>query len=1654
MSKKSACSFKSSFLSTKSFFVRKGFIDAYQNIKDINGFRKANKYWSERAQAKYGTEGTIFNEQRKSYPSGEVYFQASPNMEVFAKIDEIRGTSPKEEQLSLSLNQISSTENSGPIESLDRKITSFLNRLGIKVNSVKDLKVKDTNGAEVDAIAVAKLMQKVINVAEGKAKADTLGEEAAHFLVELLGDHPLVTAMLKDISNYEIYEQVLSEYVGIEGYDDLTLRKEAVGKMIAKILVAKETGEKFPQKQLSWFDAFIGYIKNLFKRISSAEIREAISPFEVAANKILESDISGLSFDNYSKNTPIQMYELSDGQKASRDALLKRLSEKVLTYNNKTKAYYRSVDGRRVTRRVHDYIKEFNRKLFNRPDRLDERALRSANAGVVIHKVMEITFNKRWNNESLSYNDIIDEAIFQLKEIPEFANKPDEFFKGIMKQAHFRSAVVKTVDGVIQQIKDAEKRIAKVNGIKESDLDPQVFTEVMLYDTANDLAGTVDLLVVHSNGAVSKFDWKSMIYEMVGKQTVNAPAWYKRANWNQQLAIYDNILSAAYGVTDFAMSRIIPINIQFAKDNTVYSMSSAYTQANNPHLSIVPTSTERTDNELVNKKINDLATKLNDLATVYKDAKDKVAKGRLLEKINRISETLKRLQVSQDFGYVYEELKKINKYIKDREQELEYTNAPDNTEKNPNYLDLGVLNDLSEYVELFRGFSVVALEHLETVKDTMSETEYKDKQLQYALISNEIDVASHAISTKSVEQLVERTGIDFTKPTKKPGFLARWFSPLSHFEHPVLKALSKIVTKAFEDTRFSIQDLAKTAGEKSKALKEWANANGMSELDAYKKLYNSETGKLHYRYGKKFYEDLSKAREKKDVKWLLKYAEIKATTVDEHTKYEYTGNAKDRFLKAREWEENNLKKRLIGNDKEVERRMKAWDKKHDVSKSYDALFDKGNEFVELNFTTTDYNTDEWNYIQENAPLKDFYDFFTNTMMSLNKLVEVRIDRNFVPNINQSMIDKIMQSGLTGLGDLGSTFLQSMQLQQDDIYRGALENSNSEKVIPLAYYHEQREPLSSSEKEEVKSKLLAIRDKDGNQMFVDGTEEFTEELNYAITQAEYAKARKNKSVDLSKTLVLFADSVYMHSALSDSEGAIKSLRAVITDRGQKSLAVDKKGRPKLDAFTHDYAITMGISEGEIEVFDRFVDMYFYGIKGGQGDFVFEAFGREWSTKKLYQQFMKYIAVRQMGLSPLPAFSNIVGGKMNIMMLGAEGLYFTNKQFKKSQKRFINRDPKTIAALNWLQPFSHDISNELARKLSANKMSQALTVDNMFVWYRQGDNMMSSDVGLSMMENYGVDPSDGIAKPLEYLKDKSVKPLIEVATINEDGSFSVPGLSAEGYTHFRKSVMLVVNKAIGSMSEEDKNLAQSNLLIATVMMFKNWIPGLGRTRFSKFGKNSVDVFDVGRFNVLMGEFTDKGVAPKLKAFTELLLEVTLCGFNSTKVNEAVSRKFYQRYLTEKRMTESELSFEQFRDLRIKKLRGMGMELRVYLAFLLLVLGAKAMLPPDKDDPLRKPAVLAFRMVNRSLLEVSFFLDPRTINQVGGNAIPPIRLLNDTYSMLKGTYGLIEHSITGEKIKKSQKTLQWGYKSVTFIPGVKAFYDVMDIYDKYNPNSSFKY
>jgi hypothetical protein len=1649
MSKKTACEFKSSFLSTKSFFVKRGAIDVYQNILDLNLFRKLNRLWSDKATEKYQTSETLFSEIKKSSANGKVYHQASPNMDVFNAIDAKRNTKSGGEQLSLL--QVSSKEDN-KIETLENKLLTFLSRIGVTVKSVAELKATDKDGNQLDAIAVARIFDKLIEVVEGKAKADTLSEEAAHFIVELLGDHSLVQKMLREISDYDIYQEVLAEYSGIEGYDDLALRKEAIGKLIVKILVAKERGEEIPQRALAWWELLWNYIKVKFGRISSSEIKEALSPFEKVAEKITTGDVSDLSWNNIGKATPPVMWQMSQDVVDYRKKIIDNLQKQLVTLDFKTQSYVRLSDNKRVLKRVTDNIKDYYRFLFRHKDLTDEGTLMYAQAGIVIHKVFEITLGKFIRGEAVRHIDVINETEKQLRELEEFKDKPKEYFISIVNNAHFQKVIIPTLKGIVAQVNEVEDRIANTLGLTEEERlqhKATYLTELSVYDAPNDTAGTIDLAVVHSNGAVSIFDWKSMAFDTVGGTTAKEVPWYKRGAWEQQLAAYKTMLGNQYGITEFALSRVIPINVQFNKEGEVRMMQSGYSTVD-PNLQPVPHVTERTDNKKINAQLDLLSVKRTKLLEKHlSNRKDK----KTLEALDRVDAAIRALQLKQDVDFVYEQIENINKKLKATEHEIEALDPEGRV--NPNYLDIYQLNEYREFLDLLQEFSKIAVTQAEELNDEDSIKRYK--QINY-LNSESLGI----IDTKIKDAVFALTGIDITKPAKQATFLGKIFNRVSQYDNPFLKAMSKLIRGNYDAS----YEKAEEVYEKLKALDEglatWSKANGLDKFEVFKLFYNEETGMLHRRLSKKFYEDLGEAKKKNNEGWLIDNTQVGrfALSEDSEPYLDYVDEAKERFERSRKRTEEELHRKydnFKGGDKKIQSLLLAFDKRFNIKKFKEAAYNPNNYFIRIRPENNNYNTKEWEYIQKNNELKDYYDYHTELMEELNTLVDVDIDQHFVANIQKSLIDGIAQGSGYIPKNLLSSILQTLQVHDDDKYRGVLGNDKDNKKVPLMYFTPIREALNSKERKEAEDYIRGQKNVDGSKTYTEETTAFTEALKDRIKHLEYEKGKKNKSIDLSKTTLLFANSVYMNSAFANTEDLVKAMKSLMSGNNQKQYEETKEGKLKENIFTKKISEVMGIPKGDAESFDKFMDLYWYGVSGGNWEKTFELFGRTISVNKASQQLMRYISFKALGLAPLLATGNLVGAESMAFMRAVEGIHFKTGNLVNAIKKITTRDSKYVAFAGFFDPHAQNMTLEKARHLSASKLSEWATADNMFILHRKGDELVDRHVLLAMAEMYGIDPSDGKIKLLTKISDKNVKSLIESAVLT-DKKIEIQGLSDKEFKDFKFKVKNQLNLIKGSIPVEDRDLSNSTLLISSIMMFKHWMPGLIRAHHGEFKVDESGDADVGRFSVMIGEFTAKGLLPKLTAFKDLLLEVSLCGFYKGTVNNEVTESYYVKYLKEfklsnKEGTENYLSKEDFAALRLAKFRASAAEIRVWIAFMLMVVGMKGMIPDDKEDSTRKPALILYRALNRSLLEVGFFIDPTSMMQVVTNPIPQIRLMNDLIKLTKNTTLVSYDLITGDKVDKRKKTRHPFYYSSAMIPGVNKAIDFWDAWDTYVPNGYWK-
>ena len=173
---------------------------------------------------------------------------------------------------------------------LNEQITNnFLKEIGAVINTNKQL---THNGKVITGNALTDVVNKTIDLAEGKIAIDTLPEEAAHIYVHWLPSNSMLRrALFDEIENRPIFQKTLNEYKNNPLYqnEDGTvnmdlIKEEAVGKLIAETIVNKSKADK---KALSLLQKLINWVKSIFKG-------KSLKAFEKAAKDIVEGNIKEL----------------------------------------------------------------------------------------------------------------------------------------------------------------------------------------------------------------------------------------------------------------------------------------------------------------------------------------------------------------------------------------------------------------------------------------------------------------------------------------------------------------------------------------------------------------------------------------------------------------------------------------------------------------------------------------------------------------------------------------------------------------------------------------------------------------------------------------------------------------------------------------------------------------------------------------------------------------------------------------------------------------------------------------------------------------------------------------------------------------------------------------------------------------------------------------------------------------------------------------------------------------------------------------------------------------------------------------------------------------------------------------------------------------
>lgn len=1559
-----ACNDKKKFVtaeaSSKASLRTKGAIDKFLNIKDTNLFRKLNREWSESAQSRFNIQGKLFLEEND---------KAVPNKAAFRQIDRAKGVVYK---------QATGTETKPASPKTIAALKDFTKRIGVDVKNVKNIVV---DGIKQDANGAAIMMQKLIQVVEGK-EAQALPEEVMHFAVEIIEqkDPKLFNQLLKEIGSYAIYDEVLSEYSKDklyqtpEGKPDIRkLKKEAIGKVLAEVVInhsedISEHPEKIAKVE-SWWNKIINAIKNLF----------TTSGFDQAAMNILSGKDIGTAEDIKSGETYLQKTNASKQEQIHN--ALKEVASKIKKEDD---GY--SIDGKKIGERVSDIVSRWYKRRLGEGSLTNDDFTNAVNdlkavKGTAGHADLEYIFtlfvdeNGKLRPEIEGLND--DNYISQL-------NPSDRTMYDILK-------------------KNLQDRL------NSFDKDTIFMSEITLYDAKRDLAGTVDFLAITPEGKVSILDWKFMDLNTDKHEDI---PWYKINAWNIQMEQYKYMISRVYNVKneDFQQTRMIPIKAVYSEANrktgampNLLSIRIGDVNVKNiteDYLIPVGLEAEKTGN----KKIDTLLQKLN--GTYKKLSAEKALPSEKInkaEQLNALFSAIRQLQMKQNVAPLIYQAKLLNKQI---EATVNIFNTKFKGQDKSKFTEAEI-SEFSKTLEVIQQ-ALDSYMNLDTELKFLFQGELskEDEQLKEEL-RDTVDNAREAkdilldIDKEFIENII---GGSATEEKIVKG-LTKWLGNTATIQLKALQVLFKKANKAFAFAGMDVQTEVKKLTDIKNSYNKWAKEKGYNIKNQFDLIKKKDSNELIDEFNPKFYSTLKESISNKDINWIKNNVDVDA----------YKQYLQDK----REEEYQRIDDRAAYRVGTAEQIAAEIDKeKSKISDLYNILTDKsvgwllGNEIKKFPKRSI-WESDAWKTLNkpENAPAKNFYDYIKerNEYYQSIGYINAGDARTFLPWVRKGFTEKLIFGGQISIGE---QFLRNISVDEGDTGYGSIDPNTGKPIDTIPRY------LTGKLKGEVSTDLFKTM-----AMY----NEFAIKFKY-LTDIE-AQGRALIRLEKNKKAIAtsyFGKTEYKDGVLQYNPDNTENTKIV---EDMVKAIIYQQQYIQSDSFDQVLG-TFGKLGKSIN------DKLGYKILPENLE------GRQVSVNKVVTQLNNSFQIMTLGLNPLSSISNLFGGKTQSFI--NSGKYFTKTDFVTTEMWLLGNKmggedkQKALAALDYFIPFTENYNKDAARKLSLNKLSDEAVQDYLMFMMRHGEESVQTTNFFSFLKN-SIVVNNEVVNTREYLRStdeytnfyegtesertaRAEKFEADVKKLNEeqgvlklgtvvDGEFVIPGVErkSDSVVNLRRQVQQFTSDALGNMTEENKRLVNLNVYGKSFMVFKNWIPRLVDVRMGNMKYNAAsEAYEWGRTRMLARVIQEdfSGAIGNL--------------INSLQGNDKgmdFVRKLYEKKKSDYEADtnkEFKITESEFIDLVRQNIKNQMVDFLFYAGLMSLYLGIKALPPEPDENPLVKNQYkFLLKATDKLKDEIGYFYDPTSFSTLFSSGVFPAISLLTNYKKSLNNFMIENYAIaTGNK------------------------------------------
>ena len=899
-------------------------------------------------------------------------------------------------------------------------VKDFLTRIGVKYQALEAIVV---NGVKQDANGVALIMQKLVQVVEGKEDT-VLPEEAMHFAVEIIAqnDPALFRKLMNEVNDYQLMKDVFATYSSDPNYqidgkpNVIKLKKEAIAKILVETLINKNEGlndrPELLAKAESWWARIINAIKGIFSK----------SGFDAASMKILSGEVIGTADDIRAQEQEMYL------QINTQDSIYNKLKETHSSIDKRPDGLY--INDKKIPSKVSDIVKDWYSRRFKGLELTKSEYDKAvddlkAQEGMAGHADFQAAFELFVNKDGILRTHYLDDNGYKSRMDPN-DNAAYEILRDNL-QARLESYP---------------------NGTK-------FLSKTIVYDAKRGIADSIDFIAITPTGKVNMLDWKFM--EVNIEKTKGDVPWFKVRAFQQEMDQFKTIIQNAYGVDpkNVEQARTIPIRIKYIEGNAKTGVLPRLDEVEIGDVNVknvtqgylLPVGVE--SESTGNKKIDNLVEKLN---AVYKRISEtKVLPSEKLSKAEQLNElftAIRQLQMKQNIHPLIRQAKLLNNQIQNvidkYNNDFKGKDATQFTDEQINAFAADMItaeNTIHAYTTLdtdlkflFTGMLSAEDKALrEELRDTVDDA--RDLQSSLREVSDEFtnDIIA---GSEGVENLLS--------PEKIIKGVSKFFASTATLQIKALEVLYKKANKVFAFANMdTLSETKKLQGLKSEYDK-LAASKGLNAKNQFDLIKKKDSNHLVDEFEAGFYSELQTNIANKEVGWIKDNVDVAAFAQHMRTKL---GEELDRIADK----DNNRIGTAEQNKEDRDREISLANKLFDVSTMGSPgwfLYDE----VKLFPKRDKWESAEWKELNktENKAALDFYKYIIerNTFYQSIGYLSGGEARSFLPYVRKGLIEKLIFGGNISLGE---QFMRGISIDEGDTGFGQIDPLTGRPIDTVPIY---------------------------------------------------------------------------------------------------------------------------------------------------------------------------------------------------------------------------------------------------------------------------------------------------------------------------------------------------------------------------------------------------------------------------------------------------------------------------------------------------------------------------------------------------------------------------------------------------------------------------